>query len=66
MAAKKPAAKKVGSVSTPNTEPAAPSKKRPSLVRNINIDGKWYGPAWGNADAYPDEGHDGRPELFGA
>lgn len=38
---------------------------RPPLAVNINIDGVWYGPAHGNADQYPDHGHDGRPQLFG-
>ncbi len=46
------------------TEVAAPAAARRPLVRNVNIGGVWYGPAWGNADQYPDTGHDGRPELF--
>lgn len=42
-----------------------PRGSRRPLVVNVSIGGVWYGPAWGNADAYPDDGHDGRPELFG-
>lgn len=41
----------------------APSPRRP-LARNVNIGGVWYGPAWGNADQYPDDWAGLRERLF--
>lgn len=45
-------------------EGAVPAQPRRPLARNVNIDGVWYGPAWGNADQYPPDGIDGRDQLF--
>lgn len=67
-AAKKSPTKKAAKASTDadatGDEGAAPAQPRRPLVRNVSINGVWYGPAWGNAADYPDDGHDGRDELF--
>lgn len=54
--AKRPAAKP--------TEATPKAKAKPALVRNINLDGVWYGPYYGNADQYPDDHAHIRPSLF--